>query len=134
MIKIFRYFLPKYIEILLLQISFKALTVGESGISVRKFFPSSQHLANNGSKGIEPKNSTFNSFDIVRAPPDEAGNISVVFCIQIYLIIHIHPSFCFVLLNHSYLAFRTYENTHVFNHTQNWNIHFSAKVYFLPDI
>lgn len=71
--------------------------VGESGISVKKFLPSSQHLANNGSKGIEPKNSTFSSFDIVRAPPDEAGNISAVFCIQKCFVNPILPSFSFVL-------------------------------------
>jgi hypothetical protein len=56
--------------------------VGESVSSVKKFLPSSQHLANSGSKGIEPKNSTFNSFDIICAPPVEAGNISAVFCVQ----------------------------------------------------
>ncbi|EZA61329.1 hypothetical protein X777_12036 [Ooceraea biroi] len=62
-------------------ISERKSTVGESGISVRKLLPSSQHLASNGSRGIEPKNSTFSSFDIACAPPVEAGNISAVFCV-----------------------------------------------------
>lgn len=54
----------------------RAATVGESGISIKKFFPSSQHLANKGSKGNEPKSSMFKSSDIFFAPPDNAGNIS----------------------------------------------------------
>lgn len=95
-------FLQNMLKILLKQMSFKALTVGESGISVRKFLPSSQHLASNGSKGIEPKNSTFNSFDIVRAPPDEAGNISAVFCVQICFVSRIHTSFLFHLIQSSF--------------------------------
>ena len=65
--------------LLLFIIVFKATTVGESGISIKKFFPSSQHLANNGSNGKDPKSSTFSSSDIFLAPPVNAGNISAEF-------------------------------------------------------
>lgn len=55
---------------------FKAITAGDSGNSVTKFLPSSQHLAKSGSKGKLPKKSTPICRHISLAPPVVAGNIS----------------------------------------------------------
>lgn len=57
-------------------------TVGDSGTSVRKFLPSSQHLAKSGSNGREPRNSTLSSLAIARPPPVDAGNISTDSCLK----------------------------------------------------
>lgn len=64
---------------LLLTISRKTRIVGDSGMSVKKFFPSSQHLAINGSNGNDPKKSIFKSAAIARPPPVNAGKISEEF-------------------------------------------------------
>lgn len=69
----------RYNMTLLFTISRKTWIVGDSGMSIKKFFPSSQHLAINGSNGNDPKKSIFKSAAIARPPPVNAGKISVEF-------------------------------------------------------